>query len=304
MNLSIETITFGKYKNGTLQDILKDRPYCIWLLQQEWFSTNYEYLYNRVKEYKPLDYFINDIKQDNNTPFLEKYTYFNLIPLNDIKLPLSEEEKICYSFYIKTIEELKTKIQDRIGTENQYDIKAPIGWLQQFEKASGLKRDAFKKFIDSYDLPNITYIVEDIKKEGGIEYKGAKSFKIAKKRSEEQELYWEKILKEKYGDHIGTQFKYEKCIFDFINISSNTIYECKLNITDYNEKQHTKYLHTLNKYNIVYLIGNDCIINMNRKEIYTGSNVSNLKLNKLTELVKDFVLTEIKNIKDDILKYI
>ena len=51
MNLSIETITFGKYKNGTLQDILKDRSYCIWLLQQEWFSTNYEYQYNKVKSH-------------------------------------------------------------------------------------------------------------------------------------------------------------------------------------------------------------------------------------------------------------
>ena len=25
----------------------------------EWFLTHYEYLYNRVKEYNPLDYFLN-----------------------------------------------------------------------------------------------------------------------------------------------------------------------------------------------------------------------------------------------------
>jgi hypothetical protein len=301
MNLSIETITFGKYKNGTLDDILKDRQYSVWLLQQEWFLTHYEYLYNRVKEYNPLDYFLNE-KTENNTSFLENYKYFNLTPVNDIKLPLTEQEKICYAFYIKTIEDLKKKIQSRIVTDNQYNIKAPVGWLQQFEKDSGLKREEFKKFIDSYDLPNITYIVEDIKKEGGIEYKGAQSFKIAKKRSEEQEIYWEHILKEKYGEHIGVQFKYEKCIFDFINISSNTIYECKLNITDYNEKQHTKYLHTLNKYNLVYLIGNDCIINMNRKEIYNSKPIHLITVqNKLTELIKDFTFIEIK---DDILKYI
>lgn len=302
MNLSIETITFGKYKNGNLDDILKDRQYCIWLLKQEWFLTNYEYLYNRVKEYNPLDYFINE-RDDNTYTFLEKYKFFNLIPINDIKLSLTEQEKTCYVFYIKMIEELKKKIQDRIGKENQYNIKAPIGWLQQFEKESGLKREEFKKFIDSYDLPNITYIVEDIKKEGGIEYKGAQSFKIAKKRSEEQELYWEQILKEKYGEHIGTQFKCEKCIFDFINISSNTIYECKLNIADYNEKQHVKYLHTLNKYNIVYLIGYNCIINMNRKEIINTINLFTIQ-NKLTELIKDFTFIEIKNIKDDIFKFI
>ena len=61
-------------------------------------------------------------------------------------------------------------------------------------------------------------VKEDIKKEGGIEYKGAKSFLIAKKNSQNQENFWEQILKEKYGEDIGTQFKYENCIFDFINI--------------------------------------------------------------------------------------
>ena len=27
MSLNLDTITFGKYKNGTLQQVLKDRPY-------------------------------------------------------------------------------------------------------------------------------------------------------------------------------------------------------------------------------------------------------------------------------------
>ena len=57
MSLNSDTITFGKYKNGTLHQVLKDRSYCVWLLKQEWFKNNYEYLHNRVQEYEPLVYF-------------------------------------------------------------------------------------------------------------------------------------------------------------------------------------------------------------------------------------------------------
>ena len=56
--LSNDTITFGKYKNKTLSDVLKDREYCRWLTQQEWFANNYSYLFNRVNTYEPLTYFI------------------------------------------------------------------------------------------------------------------------------------------------------------------------------------------------------------------------------------------------------
>ena len=58
--LSPDTITFGKYKNGTLQQLLKDRSYCTWLLQQEWFQTNYEYFHNRVQEYERMPIFSRD----------------------------------------------------------------------------------------------------------------------------------------------------------------------------------------------------------------------------------------------------
>jgi hypothetical protein len=153
--------------------------------------------------------------------------------------------------------------------ENAFDIKAPTNWLNKFEKDCGIPRTEFKDFINAYGLPNIPYIIEDIKKEGGIEYKGAKSFLIAKARSEEQEKYWEQILKSKYGENIGTQFKYEKCIFDFINIITNTIFECKLSLKDFNEEQHIKYKLTLNKYRIIYLISRDCVIDMERGKIYT-----------------------------------
>ena len=184
--LSTETITFGKYKNGILGQVLKDRSYCKWLLEQEWFQNSYEYLYNRVKKYNPLDYFIKGVNSNgegngkgDGGSFIESYKYFRLIPVEELKLPpevdLTLDEKKCYSFYIKTIEELKAKIICNF-MENKYDIKAPVKWLQKFEKETELKRSVFKSFIDSYELPNITYIVEDIKKEGGIKYKGAQFY--------------------------------------------------------------------------------------------------------------------------------
>jgi hypothetical protein len=262
------TITFGKYKNSTIPQVLKDPSYCKWLLQQEWFQNNYEYLYNRVLEYNPLDFFLNSVEIPVNN-FTQDYKFFNLIPLDLVEIELSNEEKKCYEYYLLLITELKNKIIARETTDNPYNIKAPSKWLKRFEKDYELNRSVFKAFLSSYDLPNIPYIVEDIKKEGGIEYKGAKSFLIAKKRSESQEAWWEIILKNKYGEQLSTQFKYEKCIFDFINISTNTIFECKLNIKDFNEQQYKKYLLTLEKYRIIYLIGYDCVINIKKKELYT-----------------------------------
>ena len=153
--LSVETITFGKYKNSTLNQILKDRPYCEWLKKQEWFYTNYVYLYNRIKEYNPSDYFIYT-SDDQQVSFMENYRYFRLIPVDKlIGINLSEDEKKCYSFYIKTIEELKNKIINKKSTENMYDIKAPVKWLQTFEKETELKRDVFKTFINSYEFYKI-----------------------------------------------------------------------------------------------------------------------------------------------------
>jgi hypothetical protein len=283
--LDINTITFGKYKDKKIETILKDRKYSKWLLEQDWFQKNYEYLYNRVKNYDPKKYFINDIKQTENINFLESYIYFNLKSLEKIDLSLNENEKNCYNYYLILINDLKNKIIERIenSMENPFDIKAPTKWLQNFEKDTGLKRDDFKEFINSYELPNITYIIEDIKKQGGLEYKGAKSFLIAKDNSKKQEKFWEDILKKKYGDDIATQFKYENCFFDFINISENIIYECKIGLKDFNQEQYNKYLLALNKYKIIYLIADDCIINMDSKIIYTTDEIKYL----IYQIVKD-----------------
>jgi hypothetical protein len=267
--LDLDSITFGKYTGGRLEHVLKDRSYSKWLLEQDWFQTNYEYLYNRVKSYDPKVYFFK--KDIESLDFLEKYRYFNMVEVDNLKIKITEGETKCYKFYLDTIEDIKRKIVSRVesGEENIFDIKAPVKWLQKFEKDTGLSRDVFKEFLSSYELQNITYIIEDIKKEGGITYNGAQSFKIAKQRANLQEKWWESILKEKYGEDLGTQFKYENCIFDFINISTNTIFECKLGLKDFNEEQYKKYILALNKYRIIYIIGYDCVINIEKSIIYT-----------------------------------
>ena len=309
--LYIDTITFGKYKGSTLKVMLKDLKYCKWLINEEWFERGYEYLYNIVKSYNPREYFINNTKNTNyENDFLNNYTYFNLKLIDNLDIDLSDIDIVCYKYYLSLINDLKYKIIERLDKSNPYDIKSPTKWLQKFEKDTNLKREDFKNFICSYDLPNLTYIIEDIKKEGGIEYNGAKSFVIAKKKSLEQEEYWENILKDKYGDEIGIQFKFHNCFFDFINISSNTIYECKIGLKDYNDIQYQKYLLTLTEYNIIYLISNDCIININKKTIYTTnisyyliykSNIFKiLKPSKLDMIIIDFDIIDV----DEINKYL
>jgi hypothetical protein len=320
-DLNIYQITVGKYKGKYLKDLLRDRNYCQWLLQQDWFKESYEFLYNKVKDFDPKIYFhenkndkmeIENVGDDES--FIKDYKYFNLIPLDELKIELSENEKICYKFYLKTIEELKNKIEVRITKKivddsvNIYDITSPSKWLQVFEKETLISREDFKEFINAYELPNITTIIEEIKKYGGLEYKGSQSYKIAKKRSSDQEMFWEDILKVKYKDHLGTQFKYEDCIFDFIHIPTNKIFECKLNLKDFNEKQFNKYQVTLDKYNIVFLIGRDCVIDIDMETIYT-TNIKEYLLyqcnipllanpSKFDDIIFNFDVHEVDDIKE------
>jgi hypothetical protein len=311
LELKSETITFGKYKNKTLQQVLRDRSYCIWLLKQDWFQKNYSYLHNRVQEYEPLTYILKPLPVSfGDEEFIDTYPYFHLYPEEELKLkyPLSDEEKKCYAYYLKMTEELKDKIAERIdeGEDNPYDIKAPCRWLLRFEKVTELKRDVFKDFINAYELPNIPYLVERIKKEGGIEYKGAQAFNIAKKRSLDQEEHWENILKEKYGEDLGTQFSYNKCIFDFINIRTNTIFEAKLGLKDFDLPQYHKYRTALEKYRIIYLIGYDAVINIEENVIYTSDVdkyttyqygiLSNKYTGKFDEEIRDYVVVQVDDL--------
>lgn len=304
--LTQELLTFGKYKGFTVESVLKDRKYCEWLVKQEWFEKNYEFLYNRVKEYKPLEYFIKDYEKSEF--FLSNYTFFNLKKVEDVQLPLTETEKTCYSYYLSMIKRIYNSVLRRLENEadNPYDIKAPTKWLQLFEALHKISRKEFKTFLASYELPNIPYIIERVKKEGGIEYKGAKSFIIAKDRSLKQEGWWEEILKSKYGEDLGTQFKYSNCIFDFLNISTNTIFECKLGLKDFSGEQHKKYKLALKEYRIIYLIGYDCVIEMEKKRIYTTSpekyeiyvsGICDMKTpSYLDKLIEDFDIVHITDI--------
>lgn len=283
--LTEETITIGKFKNKKLKTMLRDRNYCKWLLEQDWFKKKYEYLYNRVKNYNPSTIFISEKKEGN---FLQRYKYFNLVEVDELKVELCESDKICYKNYLEIIGELRSKIEkrERDNEENIYSIKAPTKWLKKFEEFSGLSRSVFKEFLAAHELPNIPYIVEDIKAQGGIEYKGARSFLIAKKRSVEQENWWEPILKEKFGEDLSTQYKYENCIFDFLCIKRSTIYECKLGLKDFDCKQYAKYLKALESYKIVYLIGKHTIIHFPDRKVYTtnlGDYLKDLSSKKIHE---------------------
>lgn len=306
--LNEDSITFGKFKGLTLKEMLRDRSYCKWLLDQDWFQKQYEYLYNRVKEHLSQNPFLTnktfslnpnmDVKE-----FLNSYPYFHLPKTSELSITLSENEKKCYDAYLSIISSLK----DQIGNDfiNPYDIKTPKSWLQKFETNTKLSRDILKEFLNAYNLPNITTIIEDIKKMGNIEYKGAKSFKIAKIKSLEQEAFWEAILKKIYGEEITVQHKFENCMFDFLRPSSRTLYECKLGLKDFNTDQYRKYDTALkHAYEIIYLISRDCIIDLKRKKIYTIDPSSYhayfmfvKKPTKLDELIKNFEIVRLESIE-------
>ena len=286
--LSVNSITFGKYRGKSLQDVLKDRGYCRWLLLQDWFRNEYEYLYNRVEEYNPHDMFAPSApeKYCNCSEFVENFPYFCLKEPDDLEIVLTGEQQLCYIFYLGVMRDLRNRIVERIdrGDINVYNIKAPTKWLKQFEEETGMSRDVFKAFLYEHDLPNVTSVLEIIKAMGGIKYKGAQAYNIAKKRSLEQEMYWETALKEKYGEDIAVQFKFEECIFDFINIPKNVIYECKLSTKDFNESQYKKYLTTLGRYDIIYLIGRDIAIHMGKREVYLSGSDSRIAEYKLCDI--------------------
>ena len=110
--LTNESITFGKYKGSTLGHMLKDRNYCKWLLEQEWFQNGYVYLYNRVKDYNPSVYFLRKEEKDDTEDFLDNYTYFNMYEVDEVELPLTQGEKICYQFYLDRLIIEKEDIAD------------------------------------------------------------------------------------------------------------------------------------------------------------------------------------------------
>lgn len=307
--LTNESITFGKYKGNTLGHVLKDRGYCDWLKKQDWFRESYEYLYNRICEYEPRGYFLVSSSSDY-ADFLSDYEFFNLRSVDDVELPLTSSEKLCYTYYISVVLELREQVYRRMENdeENPYDIKAPTKWLQRFERTCGIPRVEFKEFLASYDLINIPYIVKRIKEEGGLQYKGADSFLIAKSRSVKQEKWWETVLKDRYGESLTVQHTYKHCIFDFLNIDTQTIFECKLGLKDFCNNQHKKYKLALEKYRIIYLIAKDCVIDMEQKKIFTTNPskyhiylVSIPKLKKpsyldILMLEEDFSVVEVENI--------
>lgn len=307
--LSQDIVTFGAYKGKHVHEMLKNRGLCKWLLQQDWFERQYEYLYRRVADYNPQSCFLKTPVE--STEFVDSYPFFNLVSPDEVETPigLTDTERTCYKWYVKFIDSLRERIREREldGEENIYNIKAPVRSMQSFERDSGMSREVLKEFLQSHDLLSVATIVEDVKKAGGVEYKGRRGFLIAKKRSLEQEAYWEGILKDFYREDLGSQFKFDDCLFDFIVIPSRTVYECKLGLKDYQDEQYAKYIKALNgRYNVIYLIGRDTVVDMNNMKVYTSnlesyteyldSLVSKKKCTKLDELLPDFEVVSGSNI--------
>ena len=97
--LNVNSITFGKYKGKDLELMLKDREYCKWIINEEWFQNNYEYIYNRILEYEPRKYFLPQIEIVKGD-FVDKYVYFNLKTIDEVEIELSDIEKECYKYYL------------------------------------------------------------------------------------------------------------------------------------------------------------------------------------------------------------
>jgi hypothetical protein len=55
----LEIIPFGKYKGQPVDALAEDRPYCEWLLQQDWFRTRYTAIHTLI---------INNFGQPEETP--------------------------------------------------------------------------------------------------------------------------------------------------------------------------------------------------------------------------------------------
>jgi hypothetical protein len=257
--LTENTITFGKYKGKTLDVVLRDRGYCAWLLSSfPDFNVKYEYLFNRIQEYDPLPHFLHPLPETEG--FVNRYRFFNLRSTDELTLPLTDMDRSIYTWYRAQVFKIRDAISERIasGHPEPYKIKAPTRLKQKFCSETGLEGKALDEMLKAYDLPNvISVIMADVKREAGIEYKGGNAFVIAKKRSEDQEYWWETVLKQSYGEDLCMQYVLDHCIFDFIHIRSQTIFECKLGFTEFNKEQFDKYQHTLKGYTIVYLVGNN-----------------------------------------------
>lgn len=316
MNSTVITpglLTFGQYKGIIVEDVcFQDKQYCQWFVYKSDLPLRYPFIANFMKSFLESNPF--KIKKERFEAgiepeiFINRYCYFFLpelkeIPLSSLIIDFKDEEKVCYNFYKKVMNNFKNQIIERVI--EPFNVKLPKNWLKNFEDETKLSRDVLKEFLSRRNLPPITLILEEIKLLGGIEYKGNNGFKIATERSKTQEAFWEVLLKKYFKDEITIQHKFENCIFDFLNAKTKVLYECKLGLKDFNEKQYIKYKIALdNSFKIVYLIGEDCIVHVHDKKIFTSNQIkykiyfATKKKTKLDLIIENFEIIELKNIEN------
>jgi hypothetical protein len=281
--LSQDIITFGKFNGKHINEMIRDRGYIKWITTQPWLPERYPYIYKYITEYKPFEHLCQSDEDKTVTDFVHTYKIFNLKKPEDVTIfdtHGKDTDIICYRYYLSIVEILRGKIIERLekSMENPYDIKFSECWLVNFTNETNLQKYVFSEFIKAYELLPVTTIIKNIKYQGGIQYSRDIGFKIAKERSIEQENWWKNVLIGFYHEKdINTQYKYKNCIFDFIHIQKNIIFECKLGLKDFNNSQYVKYTLILNKYKIIYLISNDCLINIEQNILVT-TNVDKYQL--------------------------
>jgi len=322
--ISLDVVPCGKYKGQLVEQMLRDRPYCRWFLSVADFEARYPHIYSAVRDFRPLEFFIDPARRSEGD-FLTTFAYFNLVPPASMSVPLSETEQKCYTYYFTFIQEIKQTIKERLDAGHApitaFNIAAPKQWLKNFEAQTGLDREQLKEFLGAYELPNATSIITEVKAQAGVEYKGGQTFKIARANSKAQELFWQEILTEKFGNDICCQFNFQKvyedvaletCIFDFINIRQKRVYECKLGLKDFNKRQYEKYVSSLgSSFKFFFLIDRDCVFDVSSARIYVIDKNKfdqyiqamlrrKAKLNELEKLACESVVVQV----NDISKYL
>jgi len=152
-------LTFGKYKNKTIQEIFKlDKQYINWLCSQPWFHENHKQLYQlsleQIGEYKPVinhDKFIvyTDGACPNNGSskalssigihFSEK----NPIKIDDVGLALNREihsnnnaEMTAIYECFRLIKEKEIKLPIVLYTDSKYCISILLEWYEKWVRGN------------------------------------------------------------------------------------------------------------------------------------------------------------------------
>lgn len=180
-------LTFGKYKNKDILEIVKkDKYYIIWLLKQPWFEEKHKHLYNETKnilnDYKPIinkDKFIiytDGACPDNGSDKARSsigihFSDKNELKINDISEKLHDinhsnniAELMAIYKSLTIIQSNQIKIPIYIYTDSSYCEKILNEWYEKWIRNNlldGKKNiDLIKKTYDIFKSLNNVSIMK------------------------------------------------------------------------------------------------------------------------------------------------